>query len=225
MPDFQYWWTLAAIVVVVGTAFSLGVGIVGVKLAVSRRVYWTLWGISIVVSAAVWFGNAKQASDAAQDRRELLASMNRTDTKPVPALPSDAPAWLGVAYKELGQSEIPGVEENSRILEYFRSLGSGKIFRDDRDDWASPFAEWSLQQAGKSGPHSIKPTDWLTWGKPSRPIIGAIVVLSFSGLQHVGFYFGEDSDFVRVLGGNQNDSVSVYRYPKSAVRGYRTPNA
>ena len=79
-------------------------------------------------------------------------------------------------------------------------------------------------QAGKFGPKSIKPAAWLTWGRPLKvPALGAIVVLNFSGLQHVGFYVGEDSDFVRILGGNQNDTVSVYRYPKSAVRGYRAP--
>lgn len=83
--------------------------------------------------------------------------------------------------------------------------------------------EWCLQQSGKSGPRSIKPNDWLTWGRPSKPVIGAVVILNFSGLQHVGFYFGEDAEFVRVLGGNQNDSVNVYRYPKSAVKGYRLP--
>jgi uncharacterized protein (TIGR02594 family) len=223
MPEFQYWWTLAAFVVVVGTAFPLAVGIVGVKLIVPKRTYWTLWGISMVVAGAAWFANAKQASDAAQDHRDLLASMNRSDPKPVLTLPDRSPAWLTAAYKELGQSEIPGLEENPHIVAYFKALESGRTYHDDRDDWASPFVEWSLQQAGKFGPRSIKPADWLSWGKASKPTIGAIVVLNFSGLQHVGFYFGEDSDFVRVLGGNQNDAVSVFRYPKSAVRAYRVP--
>jgi uncharacterized protein (TIGR02594 family) len=112
----------------------------------------------------------------------------------------------------------------SRIIAYFAALADRKAYRDDRDDWASPFVEWSLQQVGKFGPKTIKPADWLTWGKPLKvPTLGAIVILNFSGLQHVGFYVGEDSDFVRILGGNQNDTVSVYRCPKSAVRGYRAP--
>jgi uncharacterized protein (TIGR02594 family) len=224
MPDFQYWWTMSAFVVAAGTVFSLTVGIVGVKTIVSRRVYWALWGLSVIVAAGGWYASANQASDGARDRLELLSSMNRADPKPPVALPTDAPAWLAIAYKEIGQGEVGGIEENPRIIEYFQALRDGKAYRDDRDDWSSPFVEWSLQQAGKSGPHSIKPNDWLGWGRLLKsPVAGAIVILSFSGLQHVGFYFGEDSDFVRVLGGNQNDAVNVYRYPKTAVRGYRSP--
>jgi uncharacterized protein (TIGR02594 family) len=224
MPEFQYWWSIAAFVGVVGTVFPLLVGIVGVKMIVSPRAYWTLWCLSVVIAAGGWYANARQASEAAHDRLELLSSMNRADPKPSVALPVDAPEWLAAAFKEVGQTEVVGYEENPHIVEYFKALGTGRSYRDDRDDWSSPFVEWSLQQAGKSGPRSIRPNDWLAWGRPvKKPTIGVIVVLNFSGLQHVGFYFGEDSDFVRVLGGNQNDAVSVYRYPKSAVKGYRAP--
>jgi uncharacterized protein (TIGR02594 family) len=224
MPEFQYWWTFAAFVVVAGTGFPLAVGIVGVKLIVSRRAYWTLWAFSVVIAAAGWYANAKQASDSAAYQRDLLAQVNRADPKPAITLPANAPPWLAVAYKEVGQAEVPGAEENPRIIAYFAALADHKTYRDDRDDWASAFVEWSLQQAGKFGPKSIKPADWLAWGRSLRvPTLGAIVVLNFSGLQHVGFYVDEDSDFVRILGGNQNDTVSVYRYPKSAVRGYRAP--
>jgi uncharacterized protein (TIGR02594 family) len=224
MPEFQYWCTFAAVVVVVVTGFSLALGILGINLKLSRRARFTLWAMSVVLAAAAWYANAKQASDAAAYQRDLLAQVNRADPKPEIIIPANAPPWLVVAYKEIGQAEVPGAEENSRIVAYFAALADHKTYRDDRDDWASAFVEWSLQQAGKFGPRSIKPADWLTWGKSLKvPTLGAIVVLNFSGLQHVGFYVGEDSDFVRILGGNQNDAVSVYRYPKSAVRGYRAP--
>jgi len=47
--------------------------------------------------------------------------------------------------------------------------------------------------------------------------------MSFNGLRHVGFYFDEQDNFVRLLGGNQNDAVRIYRYPKNAIVGYRWP--
>ena len=99
-----------------------------------------------------------------------------------------------------------------------------KKHSDDIDDWASAFAEWSLQQMGKSGPKSMDPFDWLKWGKQTyTPQFGCIVVLSFGGLRHVGFYVGDQGDFIKVLGGNEDDSVRVSRYLKSAVvpGGYR----
>jgi uncharacterized protein (TIGR02594 family) len=224
MPEFQYRWTIAGAFLAFSTFVTSYIGIKGVEVVISKRRYWFVWACSAIVALGAWYLNAKQTADAAQDKRDLLAALNRSDPKPSVTLPNDAPAWVATAYKEIGQSEIPGVEENPRIAAYFNSLGYGKIYRDDKDDWSSPFVEWSLQQAGKFGPKSIKPADWLTWGKSLKvPTLGAIVVLNFSGLQHVGFYVGEDSDFVRILGGNQNDTVSVYRYPRSAVRGYRAP--
>ena len=111
-----------------------------------------------------------------------------------------------------------------RILEYFKAVGAKPNYRDDVDDWASAFAEWSLNQVGIHGPKNDDPFEWIEWGYGlSKPVVGCIVILSFSGLHHVGFYFGEDEDFVRVLGGNEDDAVRIYRYPKSSVYGYRWP--
>jgi uncharacterized protein (TIGR02594 family) len=109
-------------------------------------------------------------------------------------------------------------------VEYFASIGAKKNYRDDIDDWASAFAEWSLNKAGIDGPKSDDPFAWLHWGqKLERPRLGCIVIMSFNGLRHVGFYFDEQDNFVRLLGGNQNDAVRIYRYPKNAIVGYRWP--
>jgi uncharacterized protein (TIGR02594 family) len=110
-------------------------------------------------------------------------------------------------------------------VKYFKSIGA-KQYRDDLDDWASAFVEWSLNQSKIKGPKNDDPFAWLSWGQDlQKPIIGCIVVLSFSGLHHVGFYFGDDGDFIKVLGGNESDAVRIFRYPKSAVFGYRWPSA
>jgi len=168
-----------------------------------------------------------------QARRQyigLIDSMHNEDKTGSITLPSSltllapsTPAWLKTAYKELGVKEIPGPEENPRIVEYFKSIGA-KDYRDDLDDWASAFVEWSLNQSQIHGPKDDDPFAWLVWGKSlETPIVGCIVVLSFSGLHHVGFYFSGDGDFIRVLGGNESDAVNIFRYPKTAVFGYRWP--
>jgi len=38
---------------------------------------------------------------------------------------------------------------------------------------------------------------------------------------HVGFYAGVEGSKVMLLGGNQGDSVSVSRYPKTQILGIR----
>jgi hypothetical protein len=50
-------------------------------------------------------------------------------------------------------------------------------------------------------------------------------MFSIRDVQHVAFYIDDDGDFIKVLGGNENESVSISRYPKSAVVAYRMPPA
>lgn len=133
--------------------------------------------------------------------------------------------WLTVAYAESGEAETAGPDNNPRILEYIAAVQSTRGVQDDETDWASAFAEWSLNQVGIEGPHSMDPKAWLDWGRGiDRPEEGCIAVFSFSGLTHVGFFVGEDGKFVSILGGNQSDLVKVSRYAKKDVVGYRLPS-
>jgi uncharacterized protein (TIGR02594 family) len=140
----------------------------------------------------------------------------------------NTPNWLSIAYKEIGQKEIPGPQNNPRILEYWRSITNDSSITEDMP-WTSAFIEWSLNQVGIKGPKSGLARSWASWGRPlSEPAIGCIVVFwrdSPTGmLGHVGFYVGEDADNVIVVGGNQNNSVSLAKFPKSRVLAYRMPN-
>jgi uncharacterized protein (TIGR02594 family) len=224
MPGFQYWISaatiaaLALLVLLVITAFARG----------SRVLCWTsATAGGLLALGAIWLA-ASQAEIADLQKRGLLESVNRlalAKTQVVTPLTADAPAWLKVAYKELGQAEIAGVQENARISEYFATVAAPDTVRDDGDDWASAFVEWSLQHAGLAGPKSMRALAWLGWGQPAdQPQPGTIVVLDFAGHDHVGFYFGDEGEFVKVLGGDQNDSVSIYLYPKGAILGYRKPS-
>jgi uncharacterized protein (TIGR02594 family) len=223
MPEFQYWTSVAGAAVLASWTLFMLAG-----LGASRRYRWPLATSGTIVALFAVWSIARQAEVADQQSHELLEATNRSlfpKTPTPPPLPADAPPWMKVAYKELGQAEISGVEENARITEYFATVAGTNTYREDGDDWASAFVEWSLQHAGKTGPKNMKPSAWLTWGQPlETPQFGAIVILDFSGHEHVGFFFGEEGDFVKVLGGDQNESVSIYLYPKSAVQGYRRPS-
>jgi hypothetical protein len=49
------------------------------------------------------------------------------------------------------------------------------------------------------------------------------VVLNFTHGGHVGFFISEEGAYVKMLGGNQDDSVKIKSYTKDAVAGYRLP--
>jgi uncharacterized protein (TIGR02594 family) len=133
--------------------------------------------------------------------------------------------WLAAANAEMGEEEIAGPEINPRILEYVAAVQSTRGVQDDEIDWASAFAEWSLNQAGIEGPHSMDPSAWLEWGRGiEAPEQGCIAVFSFSGLPHVGFFIGAEGKSVQILGGNQSDMVKISRYARKDVVGYRLPS-
>lgn len=39
MPEFQYFWSMVGLFVATGTMFAFAIGILGVKMTVSRRTY------------------------------------------------------------------------------------------------------------------------------------------------------------------------------------------
>ena len=134
--------------------------------------------------------------------------------------------WLAVANGEIGEEEIAGPENNPRILDYVSAVKSTRGVQDDEIDWASAFAEWSLNQVGIEGPQSMEPNDWLNWGRAINiPEQGCITVFSFKGLGHVGFFISEEGNSVNILGGNQSDVVKISRYAKKDAIGYRLPKS
>ena len=47
------------------------------------------------------------------------------------------------------------------------------------------------------------------------------MIFTRDGGGHVAFYVGETATQIKVLGGNQSNSVSVANYPKSRLLGFR----
>jgi uncharacterized protein (TIGR02594 family) len=124
-----------------------------------------------------------------------------------------------------GVRELPGVQHNTRILEYHDATSLRAT--NDEVPWCSSFVNWCLQHAGYEGTQSAVARSWLRWGEElDRPTYGCITVLSRPGNPwqgHVGFYTDHRHDAVLLLGGNQSNAVSIAAYDPSRVLSYRWP--
>lgn len=133
--------------------------------------------------------------------------------------------WLEIAREELGVTEVSGKVARPRILEYFAVSGHPEV-KDDETAWCSAFAGFCMEKAGIKGTMSLAARSWLRWGKSCKPKPGAVMVFkrgTSSWQGHVGFYIAETATHYEVLGGNQGNSVSIRRYPKTAFLGSRWP--
>lgn len=164
-------------------------------------------------------------------QRFLKALSNAEQQNPVKApedkdTKTEEPQWLVAARKELGTKEVQGSGNNPRIVAYHAETSLGPS--DDSISWCSSFVNWCMKQAGIKGTKSAAARSWLQWGKAvSNPEPGDVVIFwrespsSWKG--HVALFLKDDGSYVTVLGGNQSDSVTIARYPKSQLLGYRRP--
>ena len=134
--------------------------------------------------------------------------------------------WFAVAKRELGVAEDLTSDDNPRVVEYLNStdLDSASAHNDETP-WCSAFVNWCVETTGNEGTNSAWARSWLNWGKPTtKPVPGCIVVFNRGASSgHVAFFIRENSDAIRVLGGNQSDKVCEANYPKSRLLGYRIP--
>ena len=124
----------------------------------------------------------------------------------------------------LGNTE----EDNHKVLSSFIK----KVFPNDFNDvrktaWCAGFVNAVLKAEGTEGTGKLDARSFMEWGvEATDPSEGDVVVLwrvskdDWRG--HVGFFAGyDDAGDIRVLGGNQNDSVSIKSYPKERLLGFR----
>lgn len=134
--------------------------------------------------------------------------------------------WMDIAKKEMGISEVPGKQDNPKIIDYLETtdydLPSGYI---DEIPWCSAFVNWCLEQSHIPGTNSAWSQSWRKWGKELiNPEYGAIVIFNWGGIKgHVGFIYDADDNGIFVLGGNQHNSVNITYYYYDNVVDYRWP--
>lgn len=134
---------------------------------------------------------------------------------------SEAP-WMAIARKYLGTREIAGPQDNPQVIAWHGTTTLGAD--DDETPWCSSFVNGVMTEAGYKGTNSAAASSWLDWGiELAGPRYGAIVVLSRTGGNHVGFYLDNDGTRVKLLGGNQGDKVSEAWFSLGSLRGYRWP--
>lgn len=135
--------------------------------------------------------------------------------------------WMRHAIEELGTRELPGDEANPLILRY--AAGITDDYQDDDIPWSGLFVAWVLRSAGYEIPSApLASRSWTNWGEAVEiPRPGALLVFwrqSRDGYQgHVGFMVGEDVEHYHVLGGNQENTVSIATVSKDRLLAARMP--
>jgi len=160
-----------------------------------------------------------------------ITEIGQATERPVsPAPPAGAgvaPEWYTLAMGEIGTRE-EGNNSGAAIARYRQLAQCGS----DHDPWCAIFvnAMFALCKPPVPGTKSASSQSFRTspdFKQLDGPALGAIVVFwrksPRSGLGHVGFYRGETSESVYVLGGNEDDMVQIEPLTKSQLRGYWWP--
>jgi len=138
------------------------------------------------------------------------------------------PAWYRIAQSYIGTKEVPGSRSNPIIMGWAARVGGWvkSFFKGDDIPWCALFVNNCLLEAGIKGTgQSLAALDFAKWGVVGPLTPGAILVFKRPGGGHVGFYVGEKIDgTLRVLGGNQSDSVSETWIDKGRLVAVRWPN-
>lgn len=133
----------------------------------------------------------------------------------------DPTPWMPIGRAELGQKEIDGAGDNPRIVEYLGDTKVPKSMMHDSTAWCAAYVGWVLTQAKMQSLNNAWAASWMSYGKPSAPIFGAIAARQ----GHVGFVVETRPGGVKLLGGNQGNAVSeawfddkgwAYRWPVAA---------
>lgn len=131
-----------------------------------------------------------------------------------------------VASSQIGIKEIAGDEDNQTIVDYSKEIGI-KWINDDETSWCAVFVNWVLKKAGYKYSASALARSFDSYGQATEsPEPGDLVVFwresKTSGKGHVGIFLGfSDSGSIFVLGGNQGNAVSISKYNKANLVGYR----
>lgn len=142
--------------------------------------------------------------------------------------------WMKFALAEYGVSEIRGRGHNRRIIEYHAATTLKA--QTDEVPWCASFVNWVLKQDGLRGSESAAAASFSDWGVATQPRFGCIVHIfraprggdratgSSSG-NHVAFLISKSDTHIRLLGGNQGDTVkpSTFSLAKYKVRSFRWP--
>ncbi len=131
-----------------------------------------------------------------------------------------------IARSYIGTSEGPGPADNPVIMEMYASVGHEWV-EHDNVAWCAAFVGHCLEQAGIKSTRKLTARSYLDWGVPidvadaQQGDIGVIPRGRSSWQGHVFFIDRMEGAWVWGLGGNQDDAVTVKRFPVSKLLGVR----
>lgn len=129
---------------------------------------------------------------------------------------------LDFALKFYGIQEIAGAEANPIIVEMFKVAGG---HQSDETAWCSAYVNYCCSQMGLPYTGLPNARSWLEIGRKVDKADFMDIVVLWRGKKigwkgHVGFYIGGSQDSIFILGGNQENSVSIQAYPKRRLLNY-----
>ena len=130
---------------------------------------------------------------------------------------------IAIASRFIGMTEDA---DKAELSAYIKT--GGLSVNPDNTAWCAAFVGAVLAEAGMKGTGQLNAKSYLQWGvKTETPKIGDVVVLWRGSREdwrgHVGFFNGFDPDGnILILGGNQDDKVSVESFHPSRILAYRT---
>ena len=134
--------------------------------------------------------------------------------------------WIAEARKLIGTAEIPGDKHNPLILSWLARMKAW--WRNDEEPWCGTFVDHCLDASHATRvKEGYRAKAYLTL--PVRlnvPCYGAIAIFDYAPRGgHVGFIVGKDVyDNLMILGGNQNNKVSIAPFSRSRLIGVRWPS-
>lgn len=139
--------------------------------------------------------------------------------------------WYDVALANIGVAEIRGPKHSPVIMGWIQEIGAkalGIQVKDDETAWCGTFTAMCILRGLPNEPLPkivVRAKAWEAFGVGlSRGSLGAVVVFDREGGGHVGFYAGEDSTHIHVVGGNQGNRVSRMRLERGRLTAIRWPS-
>lgn len=139
-----------------------------------------------------------------------------------------------------GIREVKGPESNPTIVGWIKgfakNLKSKLALNTEDTAWCAVFVSMVLNACGYRGTDHALARSYITWGKPSKPVPGCVVVIKHlpgpdsrtgsTGGYHVGFLVQLTKHFIVIYGGNQSNAVRLSQFPryKYALVAVRMPN-
>lgn len=140
-----------------------------------------------------------------------------------------------LAQRYIGIRELSGAK-NHPLVSWWLSLCGYGLEAPDEIAWCSAFVNGMAWELRLPRSKSAAARSWLTVGRPipldqAEADCDVVVLKRGAGEQpgaevlkapgHVGFFAGVEGDRVLVLAGNQNNEVSIDRFPVGQILGIR----